>query len=92
MTLFFEDRTIRYSIKYVTMTIRLIVLCGLVLLTCCKARKDPEALYYFPNADTTLVGVKNDAGKIIIPAVRQFLPWIYQPQWSTGAFNRYPAA
>ncbi len=45
-------------------------LMGMVmLLSCSRSKKDPGSLYYFPNADTTFVGVKNGRGDIIIPAL-----------------------
>jgi hypothetical protein len=42
-------------------------------LSSCGKQQDPESLYYFPNADTSFVGVKNGKGDIIIPAVHPSL-------------------
>lgn len=49
-----------------------LALCVIFFLACGK-KKDPGALYYFPNADTTYVGVKNGRGEIIIPAIHPAL-------------------
>lgn len=48
-------------------------LVGMAFLMSCGKQQNPESLYYFPNADTTLVGVKNGKGDIIIPAVHPTL-------------------
>jgi hypothetical protein len=45
----------------------------MALLIGCTQKKDPESLYYFPNADTTYVGVKNGKGDTIIPVVHPVL-------------------
>ncbi|WP_118976621.1 WG repeat-containing protein [Taibaiella koreensis] len=39
---------------------------------CHETRRAPEALYYFPNRDTTMVGVVNGKGDTIIPAVHPY--------------------
>ncbi|PUB25906.1 WG repeat protein [Elizabethkingia sp. YR214] len=51
----------------------LFLITGIVLLTGCQRKKDVEALYYFPNADTTYVGVKDGRGNMIIPAIHPAL-------------------
>lgn len=48
------------------------IVCITSFLNCGK-RRDPESLYYFPNADTTFVGVINGRGDTIIPAVHPAL-------------------
>ncbi|KGE12512.1 hypothetical protein [Sphingobacterium deserti] len=53
--------------KYRTTYIHSLII-SLIFFLSCGERRDPTALYYFPNADTTYVGVKNGLGDIIIPA------------------------
>ncbi|WP_316801823.1 WG repeat-containing protein [Pedobacter nototheniae] len=50
-----------------------LIILGAVFLLSCNRQKDGQNLYYFPNTDTTYVGVKNGRGDIIIPAVHPIL-------------------